>query len=357
MTARIPGAEWTRAAGPEADVVLSSRVRLARNIAGLPFPGAARSSDRKKSLEAAREACLACDLSAFDTRAHDRVRWVDLCEAPALERMSLVERHLISKQHAKGVEPRAVALSGPTEWLSVMANEEDHLRIQVVRSGLALSDALERADAVDDQIESRLDYAFSERWGYLTACPTNVGTGLRVSVMLHLPALKIMQQIEKVRRAAKAMNLAVRGFYGEGSDFAGDLYQISNQTTFGRAEREILATLEKDIVPELIGYERHAREALVKKRRIVLEDIAHRALGMLRHARLLSAEEALQNLSALRLGVGAGVLSGIDAATVNDLFLVTQPAHLQLAVGREMDQAERRIARAAIVRERLGAAD
>lgn len=348
-----PVAEWTRASGPESDVVLSSRVRLARNIAGIMYPGAAKDADRRRALAAARDACLA--QATVGVGGADRVRWIDLTETRPLDRMALVERHLISKQHAKGAEPRGVAVSEPSEWLSIMANEEDHLRIQVIRSGLALSDALERADTVDDQLESRLDYAYSARWGYLTACPTNVGTGLRVSVMLHLPAMRVMQQVDKLRRAAKAMNLAVRGFYGEGSDIAGDLYQISNQATFGVAERDILAALERDIVPEFVGYERHAREALMKKRRLLLEDLAYRALGALRYARLLSAEEALQHLSALRLGVETGVIRGVAPGTINELLLLVQPAHLQLSAGRDMDQAERRIARAAVVRDRLGA--
>lgn len=357
MSARpavVAGAEWTLASGPEADVVMSSRVRLARNLAGARFPSSARDSDRVSTLAAIREAALALDLASVPgARPGDRLSWVDLNDAPPIERLLLVERHLISKQHARGVDPRAVCVSGPTEWLSVMVNEEDHIRLQAIRSGLALRDALARADAVDDFFESRLAYAFSVRWGYLTACPTNVGTGLRVSVMLHLPALKAMQQIDKVRRAAKAMNLALRGFYGEGSEFAGDIYQLSNQTTLGKSEPEILDEFETRIVPEVIDYERRAREALLAKRRTLLEDQVQRAMGILTHARLLSADEALQHLSSVRLGVETGLLSGLSLAGVNELFLLTQPAHLQKASGREMDQAERRIARATLVRERL----
>lgn len=340
------GAEWIRGAGRDSDVVMSSRVRLARNIAGAPFPNAAKREDRRLVVDMVRSAATAARLA-------DSQLWIDLNECPPLERSVLVERHLISKEHAKGAEPRAAVISGPDEWLSIMVNEEDHLRVQVMRSGLCLSEAFAQIDAVDDALEERLTYSFSPRFGYLTACPTNVGTGMRVSVMLHLPALKITGEIDKVRRAAKGMNLAVRGFYGEGSDAVGDFYQLSNQTTLGKSERDLLDDFERRIVPEVIDYERHARDALMKKRRVVLEDRVQRAIGLLRHARMLGADEALQLLSHVRLGVSLGVLEGVDMTGVNRLILDTQPAHLQRVAGREMDQSERRVARASLVRERL----
>lgn len=340
------GAEWIRGAGRDADVVMSSRVRLARNVAGVPFPNAAKREDRRLVVDMVRSAATQDHLA-------ESLLWIEMNECPSLERSVLVERHLISKEHAKGAEPRAAAISGPDEWLSIMVNEEDHLRIQVMRSGLCLSEAFAQIDAVDDGLERRLTYSFSPRFGYLTACPTNVGTGMRVSVMLHLPALKITGEIDKVRRAAKGMNLAVRGFYGEGSDAVGDFYQLSNQTTLGKSERDLLDDFERRIVPEVIDYERHAREALMKKRRVVLEDKVQRAIGVLRHARMLGADEALQLLSHVRLGVSLGALDGVDMTGVNQLILDTQPAHLQRVAGREMDQSERRVARATLVRQRL----
>jgi protein arginine kinase len=236
-----------------------------------------------------------------------------------------------------------------------MVNEEDHLRIQLIRSGLALSEAWEQIDRFDDQLESRVGYAFHPRKGYLTACPTNVGTGVRVSVMLHLPGLKLTGEIDKARRAAKAMSLAVRGFYGEGSEAAGDLYQISNQTTLGKSEQQILEEFERSIIPDIIRFERQARETLLDRRRPMLEDRVHRALGTLRYARLLNADEAMQLLSQLRLGILMGVVEDVDLRTVAELQLLTQPAHLQRAIGETLDQAQRRRARAKLVRERLGA--
>jgi len=340
------GAEWLRTGGPENDVVMSSRVRLARNLAGFPFLSCATREDRRQILDAAREHTLGAGLA-------DQLMWVDLADSSTLEREVLVERHLISRQHAKGEEPRAVVVSSPDERLAIMVNEEDHLRIQVLRSGLALSEAFDHIDDVDDRLEQRIEYAYHPRFGYLTACPTNVGTGVRVSVMLHLPGLKLTGDIDKARRAAKGMSLAVRGFYGEGSEAIADLYQISNQTTLGKSEREILNDFEHEIIPKIVDYERHARRSLLQRRRIVLEDRVHRALGTLRSARLLSAEEALQLLGFVRLGIVLGVLEGVDLSIVSSLMLTSQPAHLQKQVGEEIDQARRRIARAELIRSRL----
>ncbi len=344
------GAEWLRAGGPDNDVVISSRVRLARNLAGFPFLSRATREDRRQVLETAREHTLSAGLA-------ERLMWVDLGDSSSLERDVLVERHLISKQHAKGEEPRAVVISDPDERLAIMINEEDHLRIQVLRSGLAISDAFEHIDSADDSLEQRLEYAYHPRFGYLTACPTNVGTGVRVSVMLHLPGLKLTGDIDKARRAAKGMSLAVRGFYGEGSEAVADLYQISNQTTLGKSEREILNDFEHEIIPKIVDYERHARRTLLQRRRLVLEDRVHRALGTLRSARLLSAEEALQLLGFVRLGIVVGVIEDVEISSVSSLMLLSQPAHLQKKVGDEIDQARRRVARAELIRSRLSAAD
>lgn len=350
MSAPTPsptGAEWLRTDTPDCDVVLSSRIRLARNFAGFPFVGNAKREDRRQVLELARRDILQGGVA-------EKIMWVDLGEASPLERGVLVERHLISKQHAKGDEPRAVAVSSPDERLSIMVNEEDHLRIQVIRGGLDLSGAFAQSDAVDDAIEAMSDYAFSPRFGYLTACPTNVGTGLRVSVMLHLPGLKLSGELEKVKRAAKGMCLAVRGFYGEGSEAVGDFFQLSNQTTLGKTEADILDEFEKNIVPKVVEYERLARRSLIEKRRVILEDRVHRALGTLRHARLLKSDEALEMLSLLRLGIHLGVVEGVDIATVNNLILLTQPSHLQKIARQEMDQSQRRVERATVVRKHLG---
>lgn len=345
-TALTTGAEWL-SNGPDSDVVISSRVRLARNFAGFNFVARAQKPERLQILEMAQQRIMTCGLAP-------NVMWINLCELPPLERSVLVERHLISKQHAKGDEPRAVAISSPDERVAIMVNEEDHLRLQCIRSGLALSEAFAQINDADDRIEAGIDYAYSPRFGYLTACPTNVGTGIRVSVMLHLPGLKLTGEIEKVRRAAKGMSLAVRGFYGEGSEAVGDLYQLSNQTTLGKTEQTILHEFEGSIIPKVIEYERLARRSLIDRRKALFEDQVFRALGTLRHARLLKADEATVLLGLVRLGVTTGTITGVELRTVNHLLLITQPAHLQKVAKLDLDQAARRVERARLVRQYLG---
>lgn len=351
-------AEWMSGEGHAADVVLSSRVRLARNFAGFKFVWKCGREERAQIVRLAREHVLGGTVVGAGRRgggagAQPGLMWIDLNDAPELERSVLVERHLISQQHAKGSEPRAVAISVPDERLSIMVNEEDHLRLQVMRAGLALGEAFEQTSAVDDAIEARADFAFSSRFGYLTACPTNLGTGIRVSVMLHLPALKLTGEIEKVKRAAAAMNLAIRGFYGEGSEAFGDLFQVSNQTTLGKCEKDLLAEFERDVIPKVIEYERTARRTLMDKRRVILEDQLFRAQAVLRAARLMKSDEAMQALSMIRLGVCLGVFQNTTLAAVHELMLLTQPAHLQRLAGKPLDQAERRVERARLLRERL----
>ncbi len=344
---QAPGSEWLRGDGPSSDVVISSRVRLARNFAGFKFVARCTRAEKQDVLQLARTHITGAGLA-------QNLIWADLTQTSELERNILVERHLISHQHAKGTEPRAAAVSLPDERLAIMVNEEDHLRIQVIRAGLALGHAFAQISDVDDRIESRADFAFSPRWGYLTACPTNVGTGIRVSVMLHLPALKLTGEIEKVKRAAGAMNLAIRGFYGEGSEAIGDLFQLSNQTTLGKCEKDILGEFEHDVVPKVIEYERVARRTLTEKRRVYLEDQLYRAMGVLTHARLMKSDEAMQALSMIRLGACLGVFPGITAHKVHELMLLTQPAHLQRAAKQDLDQSERRIERARLLRRSLG---
>lgn len=354
-----PASEWLRGEGHSSDVVVSSRVRLARNIAGYRFVNRASREERQDVLDLCRSRLLQAGLS-------DRIMWVELHDAAPLERLMLVERHLISKQHARGRpagkglgagdEPRAVAVSIPDERLAVMVNEEDHLRIQIVRSGLSLQEAWTQIDQIDDRIESGIDYAYSSRWGYLTACATNVGTGVRMSVMLHLPALKLTGDLEKVKNAAAGMNLAVRGFYGEGSEAIGDFYQISNQITLGKTEGVLLHEMAGEIIPQIVEYERIARRSLLNKRSTFLEDMVHRALGLLASARLLTGEESMQLLSQLRLGVVMGLIKSVDLPLVNQLTLLSQPGHVQKASGRELDQDQRRVARALLIRTRLSKA-
>lgn len=339
--------EWLRGSGPLSEIVISSRVRLARNVSEHLFLTRCSRQQRREIEHRVRDAVL-------DARLAPRVLYVDLEEAPEIDRQLLVERHLISKPHAAAEGARGVAISSD-ETLSIMVNEEDHLRIQVLRSGLQLEEAWEQINAVDDALDDRLEFAFHPKWGYLTACPTNVGTGIRVSVMLHLPALKLTGEIEKVFRAAKDLKLAVRGLYGEGTEATGDFYQISNQSTLGKDETQIIDEFKEKVIPKIIEYEQHARRALKEERLAALDDKVFRALGTLRSARLLSSEEVLFLLSHVRMGINLARLREVEVKTVNELLLTTQPAHLQRLIGKKIDGDVRRAARADLVRQRLGA--
>lgn len=340
--------EWLRGDGPMSEIVISSRIRLARNIAGHNFLSRCTRAQRNAIEQKARGAVL-----ASADKISDKLFYVDLADAPEIDRQLLVERHLISKPHALAEGSRGVAVGGD-ESVSIMVNEEDHLRIQVLRSGLQLEEAWEQINAIDDSLEGVLDFAFHPRFGYLTACPTNVGTGIRVSVMLHLPALKLTGEIEKVFRAAKDMRLAVRGLYGEGTEATGDFYQISNQTTLGKVEEDIIQDFKHVVIPKIIDYEHHARRTLLSDRTVALDDKVYRALGLLRSARLLTSEEVLQQLSHIRMGVNLGRLKGIEVRTLNELLLMSQPAHLQKMLTKKVEGDARRAARADFIRSKIG---
>ena len=337
--------EWLRGCGPRSEIVISSRMRLARNVAGFAFLARCSPGDRRTLESNIRDVILGSGIG-------DPLLYVDLEQAPELDRQLLVERHLISRPHAVVEGARGVAITSD-ETVSIMVNEEDHLRIQVLRSGLQLEDAWRQINQIDDQLEQKLPWAFHPQFGYLTACPTNEGTGLRVSVMVHLPALKLTGEIEKVFRAAKELRLAVRGLYGEGTEATGDFYQVSNQTTLGRTEEQILHEFQDAILPRIIDYELQARRSLLNERTAALDDKIFRALAILRGARMLSSEEVLFLLSHVRLGVHLGRLPEIDINRVNELFLQTQAAHLQKLTGKKLEGDARRIARADFVRERL----
>src|SRR5437870_3859870 len=310
--------EWLRGSGPMSEIVISSRIRLARNVAGSPFLSRASRNQRQHLETKIRDTILAAQIST-------QTLYVDLDSAPEIDRTLLVERHLISKPHASAEGARGVAI-GQNETVSIMVNEEDHLRIQVLRSGLQLEETWEEINRIDDAMESKLDFAFNPRFGYLTACPTNVGTGIRVSVMLHLPALKLTGEIERVFRAAKDLRLAVRGFFGEGTEATGDFFQISNQTTLGRTEEEIIDDFKHQVIPKIIDYENQARRALVGEKPIALDDKIWRSYAALKYARTISSDETMLHLSHLRMGINLGRIKDLDLATVNELFLLTQPA-------------------------------
>lgn len=337
--------EWLRGVGPLHEIVISTRIRLARNIRGFHFLSRADAAMRA-------EIATTLERALRKARGLESFVHVDVENLDDLDRKILVERQLISRQHADGNGARRVAFD-PTEVASIMINEEDHLRMQVMRSGLQLDEAWEQINAIDDAIDERVEYAFHPKYGYLTACPTNVGTGIRVSVMLHLPALRLTNELEKVGQAAKDLKLAVRGLYGEGTEALGDFFQISNQITLGRAEEKIINDVGRIVVPKIVEFEQSARRTLVKNRAHALDDKIYRAMGMLQTARLMSSNEAMQCLSHVRMGLHVGRLTSIDLQTVNELFLQTQPAHLQKLSGERLNGEQRSIARANLIRARL----
>ncbi|MFW6162861.1 MAG: protein arginine kinase [Planctomycetota bacterium] len=337
--------EWLRGNGPQSDIVMSTRVRLARNVAGYPFT---------TRLDPGRQAELTETLRhhIVDGSIVPETHYFNLNVVQELERRLLVERHLISKEHEEGSGDRGVVVER-RESIAIMINEEDHLRIQVLRSGFDLDDAWTTAHDIDAAIASHVAYAYSERLGYLTACPTNVGTGMRVSVMLHLPALEMTKQLEKVFHAVAKINLAVRGLYGEGTQAAGNFYQISNQVTLGKTEESTLREI-RGTIPQITQYEQRARQILLEQNRQQVEDRVWRAYAMLRAARTISSGETMALLSHLRLGINLGIIENVDIEAINQLFVRTLPAHLQILEGRELDSQDRDVARAAFIRRNLG---
>jgi len=336
--------EWLRGIGPESDIVISSRIRLARNLADFPFIRRCTDIDKANIENIVRERVI-------KTQGLESIFYVDVADLESLDRQFLVERQLISREHAESKGARAVAI-GTQENFSVMINEEDHLRVQVMKSGLDLQAAWTQINQIDDQLEQKISYAFQPDFGYLTACPTNVGTGMRVSVMLHLPALVQSRQIEKVFRSLQKISLAVRGLYGEGSQAMGDFYQISNQITLGKSEEELIKQVG-DIVPVLITYERKARDFLVKESQADLFDQVRRAYGTLQNAQKISSEETMQLLSKVRMGVNLGLIKDVEISVLNKLFIDTQPAHLQIIRGEPLDTASRNIERAHYLQSHL----
>ncbi|MDI9432306.1 MAG: protein arginine kinase [Sedimentisphaerales bacterium] len=361
--------DWFSGSGPLADIVVSSRIRLARNLAGHRFLHSCSAEEKSEILERLKAVVVSLDLG-------DEIVYFSVDQAPVLSRNFLVERHLISRHHAMAKGPRGVVIAR-REFFTAMINEEDHLRLQVLKPGCQLSACLDQIDRIDDEIEKQVDYAFNPRFGYLTACPTNLGTGIRVSVMLHMPALKMTGQIEKFLAAAKDMNLAVRGLFGEGSEATSDLYQISNQVTLGISEQSIVSDFEGAIIPEMVEYEKIARRQLLAKQVDILDDKISRATALLQNAHLISSQEALSLLSHLRLGLNmrehmqastpaidrlcalkgraevADPDGGLSIRTINRLFMLTLPAHLQLNYGKSLDAVHRDALRAKIIRQAL----
>lgn len=333
---------WYNEKGAGQPIVISSRVRLARNIDGLPFPHKMNDSQFSEALSRCRQ--------VYDSQLKQEFDWLELNNMLPIERHKLAEKHLISPDFIKNPKGKAVILS-KDERICVMINEEDHIRIQAIFPGSDMQSAYAEADRIDNVFAKALSYGYSEKYGYLTCCPTNVGTGMRASVMLHLPALTQNGYIEQLLSAMGRMGIAVRGMYGEGSNAAGDIYQISNQVTLGISEGEIIRRLEK-ILDNIIGKEAAVRSKLCSERKEALEDKVWRAAGLLRCARMMSSDELLKLLSDVRIGADLGILN-IPPEVLNKLIVETAPAHIAQICGGEKTVSERDYKRAELVRNEV----
>lgn len=341
--AKSPAA-WLSGQGNEALVVLSTRVRFARNVAGCRYPTTADSETKKRVV------------SYFDsTQTRSSLlsagKYLKAADLNDLDRDFLVERHLISPVFLNGGSSKAL-LIGESERLSVMINEEDHLRVQALAAGLDPQGAYDLAAKYEAEIGHYIEFDYDPDFGYLTACPTNVGTGMRASVLIHLPGLVLTREIDKVVSSITRSGLVVRGFYGEGSDVLGNLFQVSNQNTLGVSEKDIIDQISR-ATGEIIEAEAGARQRLINEAQDMIEDKIWRAYGILKHARVLTSDEVMNLLSAVRLGHAMQIIDFLDIAMINEILLLSQPAHLQKYYGREMDNNRRDFVRAQMVREKL----
>lgn len=334
--------QWTEPNGNTSGIVLSSRARLARNLTALPFVHRTKKSDLARIVHKVETA-------VHSSASMEESFYISMPDTPELDRQFLVERRLISPALAKEKNVCG-AFIHPLETLTVMVNEEDHIRIQAIQGGLRLEAAWREADRVDTELSRTLDFAFSEDFGYLTTCPTNVGTGIRMSVLIHLPGLVWTNNLDPLIRGLAETGLAVRGFWGEGTEAAGNLYQLSNQRTLGYSEEDIVANFDR-VVRQLIAYEQRAYDALLREAPTHTEDRVWRAYGLLAHARILTAQDAIDAISSVRMGVSMGVLNTVDLSTLNRLSILIQSAHVQKIAGRTLDAEERDIFRADLVRQ------
>lgn len=339
-----PPAELARRRGPEDRIVLSSRVRLARNLNDFPFPGTARKDQRQKVLSVILPAVESLKImqEGFSTA---------MDELTALDKTILVERHLISREHAARNVGSGLALNRD-ESVCVMINEEDHLRMQVLLPGFQIRQAWKIIDGVDVELDKTLEYAFSPTFGYLTACPTNLGTAIRVSAMLHLPGLVLSEQINPIIQSVNKLGLAVRGLYGEGTEALGNIFQVSNQMTLGETEASIAERLEK-VLKQIVEHEENARLTLLERSPKTVYNHIGRAYGVLANAHSISSKETMNLLSFLRLGLELGYFSGVDRAVVDEVFILTQPAHLQRQHAGRLSGEERDLLRADMLRQQL----
>lgn len=337
---------WYSERGPESDVVMSSRIRLARNFKDVPFPFRMKKDEGEKVLGIVKSAIF-----QESSTLTQNYQFINLQELNPIEKQVLVEKHLISPELAESQYYSGVII-GSDEKISIMINEEDHLRIQCLFSGMQLSEAWDLCNNIDNLLEETIDFAFSEKYGYLTCCPTNLGTGIRASAMMHLPALTMTGHIRGILEACGKLGIAVRGLYGENSEAMGNMFQISNQVTLGQGEEEIIGNI-KNITGQIIEHERMLRTELHKQNPFRFEDRIYRSLGLLSNARIVSFEESFKLLSDVRLGIDMGIITSVEINKINEMMLMIQSASLQSSVGRPLGSDERDIKRADFIRENL----
>lgn len=335
-------AGWITQEGPQNEIVLSSRVRLARNIANTPFPSYLSIEDAHKLINKVKE--------AVDRDGTQSYTLYNMDNMSALDKQVLLEKHLISPDLAKSI--KGAALVSEDGLISIMINEEDHIRIQSILPGLQMKNAWDLGDKVDDLLEETLDYSYDEKLGYLTCCPTNVGTGMRASSMVHLPALNMIGNISKILQTVTQIGLTIRGMYGEGTEFQGNLFQISNQITLGLSEDEIVENINA-VTTQIVEKEREARNILMNNNRMQLEDRVWRAWGILKNARVITSQEAMKLLSDVRLGMDLGIIKNLTVTQLNEIMIETQPANVQKYAGEELTPEARDIIRAEIIRKKL----
>lgn len=333
---------WITEKGPQNEIVLSSRVRLARNIVNTPFPAYLNTEAANKLTVEIKDAA--------DKKTYAPYKLYTIDKMPQLEKQILLERHLISPDLVKS--SKGAALISEDEMISIMVNEEDHIRIQSILPGLQVIKAWDVANDIDDVLEETLDYSYDEKLGYLTCCPTNVGTGMRASAMIHLPALNMIGNISKILQTVTQIGLTIRGIYGEGTEFLGNLFQISNQITLGLSEEEIVENINA-VTSQIVEKEREARNILINNNRTQLEDKVWRSWGLLKNARVMTSQEAMKLLSDIRLGMDLDFISNLSVSLLNEIMIDTQPASIQKSVGEELTPEARDIIRAEIIREKL----
>ncbi|KGX85412.1 protein arginine kinase [Pontibacillus litoralis] len=337
---------WMQEEGPDSDIVLSSRIRLARNFDQVAFPILANQNDLERILDFFQQA-----YHEQSFRSYKDFELIRVQELQSIEKRVLVEKHLVSP-HLVNNSNHGAALISRNEQVSIMVNEEDHIRIQLYVPGFQLEHALEQAFELDDWLEEKINFAFDEKRGYLTSCPTNVGTGMRASVMMHLPGLTLTKEMNRLIPAINQLGLVVRGIYGEGSEALGNIFQISNQITLGKSEKDIVEDLIS-VVQQLIEQERHARGKIMEQSPVALEDKIFRSYGILANSRIMESKEAAKCLSDVRLGIDLRYIEHLSRSILNELMVLTQPGFLQQYANKKLSPEERDVKRASLIRERL----